>query len=95
LALYEGVGFGLQGAHRFYGRVASGAEISGRIEVRLDDLSNAPIGEFTITNTGGWQTYRTVEADIEKVAGVHDVYLRFTSGQPGDFVNLHWFDFGH
>ena len=94
-ALYEGVGFGLQGARRFYARVASGAGTSGRIEVRLDDLSSPPVGAFTVTDTGGWQTYRTVEADIEKVAGVHDVYLRFTSGQSGDFVNLHWFDFGH
>lgn len=96
-ALYKGVGFGLHGARQFYARVASGAAagISGRIEVRLDDLSNTPVGSFAIANTGGWQTYGTVEADVRKVTGVHDVYLRFTSGQPGDFVNLHWFDFGH
>ncbi|GAB2856145.1 hypothetical protein GCM10027176_68090 [Actinoallomurus bryophytorum] len=96
-ALYKGVGFGLDGARRFYGRVASGAAagVSGRVEVRLDALSNAPVGGFAIANTGGWQTYGTVEADVRKVTGVHDVYLRFSSGQPGDFVNLHWFAFGH
>ena len=96
-ALYKGVDFGSAGARQFYGRVASGAPagVSGTVEVRLDDRSSAPVGGFTIANTGGWQTYGTVEADITKVTGVHDVYLTFGSGQPDDFVNLHWFHFGH
>jgi hypothetical protein len=33
--------------------------------------------------------------NIAGVTGVHDVYLTFTSGQPADFVNVNWFDFGH
>jgi hypothetical protein len=96
-ALYEGVDFGSAGAQQFYGRVASGATagVGGTVEVRLDDRSSAPVGGFAIANTGGWQTYGTVEADIKKVTGVHDVYLTFSSGQPGDFVNVHWFHFGH
>jgi len=96
-ALYKGVNFGSTAAKQFYARVASGAAsgVSGLVEVRLDSRSNAPIGSFALANTGGWQSWRTVPANIGGVTGTHDVYLTFTSGQPADFVNVNWFDFGH
>ncbi|MGW2741618.1 glycoside hydrolase family 16 protein [Streptomyces sp. NPDC001450] len=96
-ALYKGVDFGSTPATQFYGRVASGAGsgVSGLVEVRLDSRSNAPIGSFALSNTGGWQSWRTIPANIGSVTGTHDVYLTFTSGQPSDFVNVNWFDFGH
>lgn len=96
-ALYKGVNFGSTAATQFYARVASGAAsgVSGLVEVRLDSRSNAPIGSFALANTGGWQSWRTVPANISSVTGTHDVYLTFTSGQPADFVNVNWFDFGH
>ncbi|MEI8406293.1 MULTISPECIES: carbohydrate-binding protein [unclassified Kribbella] len=96
-ALYRGLDFGSTAATQFVARVASGAAggVSGLVEVRLDSRSNAPIGSFAIANTGGWQSWRTVPANISAVTGVHDVYLTFTSGQPADFVNLNWFTFGH
>jgi beta-glucanase (GH16 family) len=95
-ARYAGIDFGSTPARQFYGRVASGAAggVSGLVEVRLDSRSNAPIGSFAIANTGGWQSWRTVPANIAGTTGVHDVYLTFTSGQPADFVNLNWFTFG-
>jgi beta-glucanase (GH16 family) len=94
-ALYRGLDFGSTAATQFVARVASGAAggVSGLVEVRLDSRSNAPIGSFAIANTGGWQSWRTVPANISGVTGVHDVYLTFTSGQPADFVNLNWFSF--
>jgi beta-glucanase (GH16 family) len=94
-ALYRGLDFGSTAATQFVARVASGAAggVSGLVEVRLDSRSNAPIGSFAIANTGGWQSWRTVPANISGVTGVHDVYLTFTSGQPADFVNLNWFTF--
>ncbi|MYQ46592.1 carbohydrate-binding protein, partial [Streptomyces sp. SID4985] len=96
-ALYKGVDFGSTPAAQFKARVASGAAdgVSGLVEVRLDSRSNAPIGSFAVGNTGGWQTWRTVPANISSVTGKHDVYLTFTSGQPADFVNVNWFGFGH
>jgi beta-glucanase (GH16 family) len=96
-ALYQGVDFSSSAAHQFVGRVASGAAggVSGLVEVRLDSRSNAPIGSFAVGNTGGWQSWRSVPANISAVTGVHDVYLTFTSGQPADFVNVNWFTFGH
>jgi hypothetical protein len=96
-ALYRGIDFGSTAARQFSGRVASGAAggVSGLVEVRLDSLGNAPIGSFAVANTGGWQSWRTVPANVAAVTGVHDVYLTFTSGQPADFVNVNWFTFGH
>ena len=96
-ALYRGVNFGSNPARQFVARVASGAGggISGLVEVRLDSRSSAPIGSFAIANTGGWQSWRTVPANIDAVTGTHDVYLTFTSGQPADYVNVNWFTFGH
>ncbi|MGW4513174.1 glycoside hydrolase family 16 protein [Streptomyces sp. NPDC004393] len=96
-ALYKGVDFGSTAATQFYGRVASGAAngVSGLVEVRLDSRTNAPVGSFAVAGTGGWQSWRTVPANIGPVTGTHDVYLTFTSGQPSDFVNVNWFDFGH
>ncbi|MEU9732793.1 glycoside hydrolase family 16 protein [Streptomyces sp. NPDC048002] len=95
-ALYRGVNFGSSAATQFVGRVASGAGagVSGLVEVRLDSRSNAPVGSFAVGNTGGWQSWRTVPANIGAVTGTHDVYLTFTSGQPADFVNVNWFNFG-
>ncbi|MGW2640532.1 glycoside hydrolase family 16 protein [Streptomyces sp. NPDC001348] len=96
-ALYKGVDFGSTAARQFYGRVASGAAggVSGLVEVRLDSRSNSPVGSFAVADTGGWQSWRTVPANISPVTGTHDVYLTFTSGQASDFVNVNWFDFGH
>ena len=96
-ALYRGIDFGSTAATQFVARVASGAAggVSGLVEVRLDSRSNAPIGSFAIANTGGWQSWRTVPANMASVTGTHDVYITFTSGQPADYVNLNWFTFGH
>ena len=96
-ALYRGVNFGSTAARQFIARAASGAAggVSGLVEVRLGSPTSTPVGSFAIANTGGWQSWRTVPANISAVTGVHDVYLTFTSGQPADFVNLNWFTFGH
>ena len=95
---YDGVDFGSSpGATQFVGRVASGAGsgVSGLVEVHLDSLSNPSIGSFAIANTGGWQSWRTVPANISNVTGVHTVFLKFVTGSGQDFVNVNWFTFGH
>ncbi|MET7456122.1 glycoside hydrolase family 16 protein [Streptomyces sp. NPDC005574] len=96
-ALYKGVNFGSTAAKQFVARVSSGAAggVSGLVEVRLDSRTSTPVGSFSVANTGGWQSWRSVPANITSVTGTHDVYLTFTSGQPADFVNVNWFDFGH
>ncbi|HEY9523719.1 MAG TPA: glycoside hydrolase family 16 protein [Thermopolyspora sp.] len=92
---YDNVNFGSTAATQFRARVASGAAggVSGLIQVRLDSLTAAPIGDFAVANTGGWQTWTTIPANISGVTGTHTVYLTFSSGQPADFVNINWFTF--
>jgi hypothetical protein len=96
-AAYSRIDFGSTPATQFVARVASGAAagVSGLVQVRLDSRTNPPVGDFAIANTGGWQSWRTVPANISAVTGVHDVFLTFASGQPADFVNVNWFTFGH
>src|SRR6266540_2728077 len=95
--MYSGVNFGSTPGTQFIARAASGAAggVSGLVEVRLDSRSNAPIGSFAIADTGGWQSWRTVPANISGVTGTHTVYLTFTSGQPAEYVNINWITFGH
>src|SRR5690606_34964961 len=92
---YDNVDFGSTPAGQFKARVASGAAagVSGLVQVRLDSPTATPIGDFAIANTGGWQSWRTVPANIAPTTGKHTVYLTFSSGQPADFVNDNWFTF--
>ncbi|MCF6468985.1 carbohydrate-binding protein [Nonomuraea sp. MG754425] len=92
---YDGVNFGSTAATQFRARVASGAGagVGGLVQVRLDSPTATPIGDFALSNTGGWQSWRTVPANISGVTGTHTVYLTFSSGQPADFVNVNWFTF--
>ncbi|MFF3437534.1 glycoside hydrolase family 16 protein [Streptosporangium sp. NPDC002721] len=93
---FDGVNFGSTAATQFNARVASGAGggVSGLVQVRLGSPTATPIGDFALGNTGGWQSWRTVPANIGGVTGTHTVYITFSSGQPADFVNLNWFSFG-
>jgi len=92
---YDNVDFGSSPPRDFLARVASGAAagVSGLVEVRVDSLSNSPIGSFAVANTGGWQSWRSVPGNVASVTGRHTVYLTFSSGQPADFVNVNWFTF--
>ncbi|MEV4412254.1 carbohydrate-binding protein [Catellatospora sp. NPDC049609] len=92
---FDNVNFGSPRPLDFVTRAASGAGggVSGLVEVRIDSLSNAPIGSFAIANTGGWTSWREIPANVGSVTGTHTVYLTFTSGQPSDFVNIDWIRF--
>ena len=92
---YDNVNFGSTAARQFKARVASGAAagVSGLVQVRLDSPTATPIGDFAVGNTGGWQSWTTVPANIAATSGTHTVYITFSSGQPADFVNLNWFTF--
>jgi hypothetical protein len=94
---FDDVRFGGAGDDRFLARVASGggeATLGGKIEVRLDSPTAAPLGALEPGNTGGWQTWKTIDAEIPSTTGSHDVYLTFAAPQPDDFVNLNWVGFG-
>jgi hypothetical protein len=94
-ARFDGVDFGSAPPADFVARVASGAPggVSGLIEVRIGSPTAPPLGSFAVANTGGWQAWRTVPGNVGSVTGRQTVFLTFTSGQPGDFVNVNWFHF--
>ncbi len=94
-ATYRRVDFGPSGATGVITRVASGAAagVSGAIEFRLDSATGPKVGEFSIANTGGWQTWKSVPANVSGATGIHDLYVVARSGQPADFVNLNWMTF--
>ncbi|CAM5734908.1 Endo-1,3-beta-glucanase OS=Streptomyces fumanus OX=67302 GN=GCM10018772_33690 PE=3 SV=1 [Streptomyces fumanus] len=97
LGALQGRELRLERGPEFSARVASGAAsgVSGLVEVRLDSRTSAPVGSFAVGSTGGWQSWRTIPANISAVTGTHDVYLTFTSGQPAGFDSVNWFTFGH
>jgi hypothetical protein len=81
---------------RFIARVSSGAAggVSGQVQVSIDSPTATPVASFSIQNTGGWQSWTTVSANMSSIVmGIHAVYLTFASGQPADFVNVNWFTF--
>ncbi|WP_042387164.1 beta-1,3-glucanase family protein [Streptacidiphilus melanogenes] len=93
---YQGVDFGSSSPRRVLARLASGAAsgVSGAVQFRLDSTSGPVIAEVDIANTGGWQSWQTIPMNLSGTAtGVHDLYLTFSGGSGGDFVNVHWFSF--
>jgi hypothetical protein len=92
---FDCVDFGAEPLTQFNARVASGAAagVSGLVEVRLDSPTGPVAGSFAIGSTGGWQSWRTVPANLTPTTGMHTVYLVFASGAHSDFVNLNWFTF--
>jgi hypothetical protein len=79
------------GAASFNARVAS-AGSGGKIEIRLDSLAGALAGTCTVAVTGGWQTWLTKSCKVTGIAGIHDIFLKFT-GTSSYLFNFNWFNF--
>ena len=69
--------------------------MSGLVEVRLDSRTSAPDRQLLARQHRRLAVLADGPGQRHPVTGTHDVYLTFTSGQPADFVNVNWFDFGH
>ena len=92
---YAGVNFGSSTALQVITRRASGSGSTGTVQYRLDSATGPVIASFSVSNTGGWQSWGTVTTNLSSSAtGVHTVFITFT-GSGGDFVNLNWFRFAH
>jgi len=91
---YDRVDFGA-GAGRVQARVASAVSTNDRLEIRLDDVQGPAVASITMPNTGGWQSWQTVTADLsETVTGVHDVYLVVVNDPAWqDVGNVNWLTF--
>jgi xylan 1,4-beta-xylosidase len=94
-AMYAGVEFG---GRDYYKKPvsleisAASATSGGVVEVWLDSIDTGEkIAECTIENTGGWNNFQSFTADIDSVAGNHDVYLKFLG--TGNLFRIDWFKF--
>lgn len=75
-------------------RVSSGSNNNGKIEFHIDSPTGPKIGEVTVPNTGGWDTYRTLDpAPITDPGGTHTLYLVGADDQAGDLLDLDWLRF--
>ncbi|HKE16028.1 MAG TPA: glycoside hydrolase family 3 N-terminal domain-containing protein [Kofleriaceae bacterium] len=91
---FPGMNFGTTTPHSVTLRRASGSASTGTIQLRLDSTTGPILATFSISNTGGWQSWGSVTANLTGSAtGVHTLFITFT-GPGGDFVNLNWFQFG-
>jgi beta-glucosidase len=90
---FPGLDFGSSTALRVTTRRASGSTTTGTVTYRLDSTTGPIIGSFSVSNTGGWQSWGSVTTNLtQSVTGVHTLFVTFT-GPGGDFANLNWFQF--
>lgn len=87
-----GVDFGKKGASGFSVCIASGATGKGTIEIRLDDLDGELAGTLSASNTGGWDQWRILKTKVDKIKGIHDVYLIFR-GDEGELFRMDYWSF--
>lgn len=63
----------------------------GRIEVRLDEPEGPLVATIDVTNTGGWEKFKTVSAQLNMApAGVHDVYFMFKGRKGPELMSFDW-----
>ena len=60
-----------------------------QIEVRTDAPDGTLIATLDVPETGGWQNWETIHADLTKTTGKHDLYLVFKGGESYLF-NVQW-----
>ncbi|MEE3327813.1 MAG: carbohydrate-binding protein [Myxococcota bacterium] len=93
--LYSRVDFGENAPAEVKVRWASGADIPGWVEFRIDSLAGMKVAQVEFSGTGGWQTWQTqTNSMVASVTGRHDLYLVFRSDYgETEFVNINWFEF--
>ena len=62
--------------------MACNGNCGGTLEFHLDSVSGPLAGSMPVPATGGWQTWKTVNA-AAAARGVHDVYVLFKAGPRG------------
>lgn len=88
--MVQGVDFGSH-ASKWTASVASDTQ-GGRIELRLGSVTGKLIGSLTVTNTGGWQSWKTMSTSVRGATGVQNLFLVFR-GEPGYLFNVDYWSF--
>ena len=86
--MYKKINFG-SGAKSFSG-LLSGNPCD--IEIYIDSISGTPAATLHYGGTGSFTDYDTFEANISKISGTHNLYLKFTGGD-GYLMNMDYFSF--
>ncbi|CAZ96813.1 CBM6 containing protein [Zobellia galactanivorans] len=76
------------GTYEVKARVAS-KTAGGKINIEADGVK---VGEFTVGNTGGWQTWTTLTTTVDLQAGEQNLKLDFAGGT-GYLFNVNHLDF--
>ncbi len=85
----KGADFGSKAkADEFKARISSVKE-GGSIEIRLGSEKGELLGICKVPSTGSLENWKTVECNIKKTKGVHDIVLVFKGGE-GDLFNFNW-----
>jgi hypothetical protein len=92
---FDGVNFGRTPPGKLVARVSSQSDHGGRMEIRIDTPSTAPVATIQVTNTGGWQNWQTVTAALTPVTGPHTVFVTFANDSDDEFMNLNYFTIEH
>ena len=74
-----------EGARTFEVSAAT-ATFWGKIEIRLNDRQGTLLGVCKISNTGGWETWKTFGTGVKKIEGVHDLFLIFKGGERTNYI---------
>ncbi|MCQ2242717.1 MAG: glycoside hydrolase family 43 protein [Bacteroidaceae bacterium] len=70
---------------------ASSGLRGGTIEMHADSIGGTLIAELPVTNTFGWEVFRTFSAPVKQaVGGIHDMYFVFKGRKGPKLFNLDW-----
>jgi len=82
----------LSEVHSISARLSHKNSSEGTVEIRLNSETGTLIGTLNVPNTGNWQNWETVTAELDDVLGIYDVYLVFN--HPSYYVcNINWLQF--
>jgi len=86
-------GVSLKGITQVRARVSSG-DAGGTISFRLDSPTGTEVARVTVPNTGGWDTYRDITANVTKPDdNTHDLYIVFNGAAGAAFLDLDSYTF--
>lgn len=83
------VDFG-RGVKKFEASLAA-AKSGGKIEIYIDSKENDLMGSLRVNSTGSASKWETQSCNINKIKGVHDVYLVFKGEE--EMFNFDWWKF--
>ena len=87
------VDFGEKGPIRFHASAASEGDKDAAIELHLDSEDGPLIGKVKISDTGSTEQYQIFNTDVEKITGVHDLYLCFTGSSEEELFKFDYWCF--